>query len=171
MKWSPLYSPIAVWYIHVTYLHRREVLSGLKSSLCREESPLLSPEHPSPQRLPSGLPKSTASLLRMVSNLGSWKRLFHNGGKGNFSFRLASMRTNVVDTNLTYVGQEFHSQTGLYWLCHVAAWKKILNFRTPRILYSAERVLSPFPLLLAVLGMCLSQGRPSATAFILLSFW
>ena len=44
----------------------------------------------------------------MVSNLGSSKRLFHNGGKGNFSFRLASMRTNVVDTNLTYVGQEFH---------------------------------------------------------------
>ena len=39
------------------------------------------------------------------------------------------------------------SRTGFYWLCHVAAWKKILGFRTCKTLYSAGRLLSRFPLL------------------------
>lgn len=39
------------------------------------------------------------------------------------------------------------SRTGFYWLCHVAAWKNILGSRICKILFSAGRVLSHFPLL------------------------
>ena len=72
--------------------------------------------HASLQRLPSGPPKSTASLLQMVLNLGSFEEIVRQLRVGELFFSFGKYANiDVVNTNLWKVGQELHelsSNTG-----------------------------------------------------------
>ena len=70
---------------------------------------MFSPAHASLQRLSSGLPKSTASLLQMVLNLSSFEEIVRQRRVGELFFSFGKYAyIDVVNTNLWKVGQELY---------------------------------------------------------------